>query len=164
MQFFLIYCREAHPIDGNNPGRKAVEDPITNAERRGVAAKFVADMDLALPALLDGVEDAVGRAYASHPDRLYLIGKDGLIAYAGDRGPFGFKPQELREAIEDELMLNKSQALPPPTSLRDVLDVNRDDELSVDELANATEVLQTLDKNGDGKLSGGELPSAKTGQ
>lgn len=157
----LIYCREAHPIDGNSPGPAAVEDPITDAERRGVAAKFVADMNLALPALLDGVDDAVGRAYASHPDRLYLIGKDGLIAYAGERGPFGFKPRELREAIEDELMLNKSKALPAPTSVREVLDTDRDGVLSTEEMANATEVLRKLDKNGDGKLTGSELPSAK---
>ncbi|MGK0204903.1 MAG: hypothetical protein ACI9S9_003989 [Planctomycetota bacterium] len=119
-------------------------------------------MNLAIPALLDGVDDAVGRAYMSHPDRLYLIGKDGLIAYAGDRGPVGFKPRELREAIEDELMLNTSKALPAATSLRDVLDANRDGVLSIEELANATEVLRTLDKKGDGKLTGDELPLAKT--
>ena len=103
MQFFLVYCREAHPIDGNNPGRKAVEDPITDAERRSVAKQFVADMNLEIPALLDGIDDAVSKAYASHPDRLYLVGQDGLVAYAGDRGPFGFAPRELVEAIEDEL-------------------------------------------------------------
>jgi len=158
VQFLLVYCREAHPIDGQSPGRTVVEDPVTDVERREVAMKFVADMNLAIPALLDGVDDAVGRAYASHPDRLYLIGKDGRIAYAGDRGPFGFKPQELREAIEDELRLIKTKDLPPPTSLLEVLDSNRDGELSKEELANATEVLRKLDKNGDGKVSGEELP------
>ncbi|MFT4515030.1 MAG: Ca2+-binding EF-hand superfamily protein, partial [Planctomycetota bacterium] len=66
------------------------------------------------------------------------------------------------EAIEDELMLNTSKALPAATSLRDVLDANRDGVLSIEELANATEVLRTLDKNGDGKLTGDELPLAKT--
>lgn len=118
VQFFLVYCREAHPIDGNSPGRKAVEDPISDAERRSVAKQFVADMDLLLPALLDGVDDAVGKAYQSHPDRLYLIGRDGRIAYAGDRGPFGFKPRELAEAIEDELFrieAKKSDAKKPAT-------------------------------------------------
>ena len=121
-------------------------------------------MNLKLPALLDGVDDAVGRAYASHPDRLYLIGKDGLVAYAGDRGPFGFKPRELREAIEDELLLIKSKALPPAKSLRDVLDANRDGVLSTEEIANAAAVLRKLDKNGDGKLTGSELPGAKQGK
>ena len=99
----MVYCREAHPIDGNSPGRKAVEDPVSDAERRSVAAQVVAEMKLKIPALLDGIDDAVSLAYASHPDRLYLIGEDGRVAYAGDRGPFGFEPQELAEAIEDEL-------------------------------------------------------------
>ena len=104
VQFFLIYCREAHPIDGRNPGAKTlVEDPISDEERLKVARKFVADMGLEIPALLDGVDDAVSRAYASHPDRLYLIGKDGKVAYAGARGPKGFSPKELRAAIATEL-------------------------------------------------------------
>ncbi len=96
-----MYCREAHPIDGASPSTKTlVEDPVTNAERRDVAKKFVAEIGFAMPALLDQVDDAVSKAYASHPDRLYLIGKDGKIAYAGARGPFGFKPDELEKAIE----------------------------------------------------------------
>ena len=104
VQFFLIYCREAHPIDGKNPGAKTVvEDPVSDEERRDVARKFVADMGLEIPALLDGVDDAASRAYASHPDRLYLIGKDGKVAYAGARGPKGFSPKELRAAIQAEL-------------------------------------------------------------
>ena len=108
VQFFLIYCREAHPIDGRNPGAKTVvEDPISDEERLKVARKFVADMGLEIPALLDGVDDAASRAYASHPDRLYLIGKDGKVAYAGARGPKGFSPKELRAAIATELAAEK---------------------------------------------------------
>ena len=37
------------------------------------------------------------------PDRLYLVGKDGKITYAGGRGPRGFKPDELEDAIREEL-------------------------------------------------------------
>lgn len=96
-----MYCREAHPVDGTSPSTKTlVEDPVTNAERRDVAKKFVAEIGFAMPALLDGVDDAVSKAYASFPDRLYLVGKDGKVAYAGARGPFGFKPAELEKAIE----------------------------------------------------------------
>lgn len=100
----MIYCREAHPIDGERPGdRLMVEDPVTTAERLAVAKKFVADLNIEIPTLLDEVDDAVGHAYASHPDRMFLVGKDGKIAFAGDRGPRGFKPAELREAILREL-------------------------------------------------------------
>lgn len=144
-----------------------VEDPLTDKERREVAQKFVADMGLAMPALLDGVDDAVGKAYASHPDRLYLIGKDGLVAYAGDKGPMGFEPSLLREAIEDELVnirqdaevVHKPVQKKAPASLREVLDADGDGDLSSVEIANATEVLRKLDKNGDGKVSKSELPT-----
>ena len=56
-----------------------------------------------MPALIDGMDDAVNKAYQALPDRLYLVGKNGEIAYAGDRGPFGFKPDELETAIRAEL-------------------------------------------------------------
>lgn len=56
-------------------------------------------LEINLPTLIDGLDDAVGRAYAAWPDRLYLIGKDGRIAYKSDPGPRGFKPEELAEAI-----------------------------------------------------------------
>ena len=34
---------------------------------------------------------------------MYLIGMDGNVAYHGGPGPFGFKPDELEEAIIKEL-------------------------------------------------------------
>jgi hypothetical protein len=145
-----------------------VEDPLTDEERRSVAEKFVGDLNLPMPALLDGVDDAVSRAYASHPDRLYLIGKDGRVAYAGERGPIGFKPALMREAIEDELVrieVTSSQAVrktESKKSLRQLLDADSDGELSSEEIRRAAEVLGALDRNGDGKLSEHELPPVKS--
>ena len=42
-------------------------------------------------------------AYGGWPDRLYLIGRDGRIAFQGEEGPFGFKPAKLAAAIDAEL-------------------------------------------------------------
>ena len=52
---------------------------------------------------IDGLDNAVASAYGGWPDRLYLVGRDGRIAYQGDEGPFGFKPEELERAIEAHL-------------------------------------------------------------
>ena len=41
--------------------------------------------------------------YAALPDRLYLIGADGRVGYRSGPGPWGFKPDELEEAIEKYL-------------------------------------------------------------
>jgi hypothetical protein len=55
-----------------------------------------------MPMAVDGVDNAVASAYGGWPDRLYLVGRDGRIAFQGGEGPFGFKPEELERAIERE--------------------------------------------------------------
>ena len=49
------------------------------------------------------MENTAARAYKGHPDRLYLVGRDGKISFRGGPGPFEFKPVELEKAIEKEL-------------------------------------------------------------
>ncbi len=112
--------REAHALDSSSPTDFAlVEDAVTLIERAETAGQCVADLDLPMPALLDKMDNAVEKAYKGHPDRLYLIGKDGKIAYAGGKGPFGFKPEELVRAIDKELSVNKSAAKPAKGSSGD---------------------------------------------
>ena len=55
---------------------------------------------LAPPALVDEMDDAVAADYAAMPERLYLIGTDGKVAYQGGMGPMFFRPAEWGEAIE----------------------------------------------------------------
>lgn len=49
---------------------------------------------------VDEMNDGVMTAYAAWPVRLYLVGQDGRVRYAGGLGPWGFKPAELKDAIE----------------------------------------------------------------
>jgi len=60
-------------------------------------------MALEMPALVDEMDDAVAIAYAAIPERLYLIGRDGEVAYKGGMGPMLFRPAEWEEAIESYL-------------------------------------------------------------
>ena len=106
--FFVVYIREAHPEDGwvlssNRDEGILVADPQTTAERGEVAVACSVRFELELPVLIDDVDDEVGRRYGGWPDRLYLIGTDGRIAYQGGEGPFGFKVEDLEAAIEQEL-------------------------------------------------------------
>jgi hypothetical protein len=103
-----VYIREAHPEDGwvlasNRDDGIAVVDPTSDAERRDVAAACGVRLSISMPVLLDTVDDEVALRYGGWPDRLYLIGRDGRIAFQGGEGPFGFKPDELGAAIEAEL-------------------------------------------------------------
>jgi hypothetical protein len=114
--FFVVYIREAHAIDGQFPMRGGaagpiVEEPLSLAERSEVAKVCMTRLALEpIPALVDDVDDKVNTAYAAWPDRLYLVGRDGRITYAGGPGPRGFKPDELEAAIRKELGLKETNA------------------------------------------------------
>lgn len=68
-----------------------------------VARDCAVKLDMRMLSVIDGVDNAAASAYGGWPDRLYLIGSDGRIAYQGGQGPFGFKPEELERAIEQML-------------------------------------------------------------
>jgi hypothetical protein len=109
-KFFLVYVREAHPKDGwwmlsNQRVKIDLPQPTTNEERWEVAQTCQQHLDLDLPFLVDTVDDRVGATYSGMPNRLYLIDREGKIAFKNGRGPFGFKPRELEQALV--LLLNE---------------------------------------------------------
>jgi hypothetical protein len=73
------------------------------AERAEVGEACMIKLALEPPALVDEMDDAVAKAYAAMPERLYLIGKDGNIAYKGGMGPMFFRPLEWERAIRNYL-------------------------------------------------------------
>lgn len=87
-----------------------IEDPISDRERNQVASTCVAGLDLPMRAVVDRVDDKVNKLYGGWPDRLYLVGKDGKVAWRGGPGPRGFKPAEWEEAIAAELARIKAPA------------------------------------------------------
>jgi hypothetical protein len=100
----LVYVREAHPEEGwiipeNRRSGIAVHEPTTVDERLAVASTCAAALHVEMPAVVDELDNAVAAAYGGWPDRLYLVGADGRIAFQGGEGPFGFKPAELERAL-----------------------------------------------------------------
>ena len=136
-----------------------------------VAQKFLKDVKLELPAVVDGIDDKVSNAYATLPDRMYLIGQDGKIAYAGARGPRGFLPDELAAAIEKEVETMESKPAtkaPSPAmqkaaaaELMKTIDADGDGILSAAEIKGAAEALNALDKDKDGQVGISELSDQK---
>ena len=53
-----------------------------------------------MPALVDRMDDRVAIDYAAMPERLYVIDRDGSIAYKRGMGPMYFRPLEWESAIE----------------------------------------------------------------
>ena len=64
-------------------------------------------LGIKFPAVIDGIDNRTEVAYTGWPDRLYLIDRDGKVAYKSRPGPFGFKPDQLEAAIKK---LNQVQA------------------------------------------------------
>ena len=103
-----MYIREAHPEDGwvvsvNRDEDILIDDPTTNEERQQVASACALRLKICIPVVIDDIDDRIARAYGAVPDRLYLIGKGGRVAFQGGPGPMGFRPPELERAIEREL-------------------------------------------------------------
>lgn len=99
-KFFLVYVREAHPSDGwwmmsNQRVGIDLSQPKSDSDRRSIAETCQKHLDIDIPLLVDGVDDAVGAVYSGMPNRLYLIDQNGRIAFKNGRGPFGFHPRQL---------------------------------------------------------------------
>jgi type I thyroxine 5'-deiodinase len=111
--FYVVYIQEAHPIDGwqlesNVKDSVLVANTRSDAKRTEVANVCVVKLGIKMPAIVDTVDDRVERAYTGWPDRLYVIDKDGRVAYKSGAGPFGFKPEEVEATL-------KQLAKKPPT-------------------------------------------------
>lgn len=58
-------------------------DPKDLDERRAVAGDCINALEYAIPTLVDKMDGQVYKTYAAWPTRLYLIGSDGRVVYAG---------------------------------------------------------------------------------
>ena len=65
-----------------------------------------------MPLLVDEMDDRTGHAYSGMPARLYVIDRDGKVAYKSGRGPFGFKPDEMEQALVMLLLDEQGKAAP----------------------------------------------------
>jgi hypothetical protein len=104
----VVYIGEAHPSDSwqlpsNIRDQVVYASPRDAEERSALASTCVTRLGIKLPAVVDRFDDATEKAYAGWPDRLYLIDRDGRIAYKSNPGPFGFKPAALESAIRTEV-------------------------------------------------------------
>lgn len=93
-------------MTSNDRAGIALAQPTTFDERTAVAAQCCTALKMSVPLVVDELDDRVGHAYSGMPDRLYIIDRDGRVAYKGGRGPFEFKPGEMEQAL---MMLLLSQ-------------------------------------------------------
>jgi hypothetical protein len=102
--FLGVYVREAHPTDGwrmesNDRASIAYAQPKDQSARNAVANRCSITLKMPFPLLVDTMEDQAGHAYSAMPARLYVIDASGKVTYKSARGPFGFRPQEMEQAL-----------------------------------------------------------------
>lgn len=108
VKFLMVYIREAHADDEAMSFNNRILGIRINAarnfeEKEGYAHMCVLKLDINYTGVVDNFDAEVEKVYGAHPDRLYLVSKDGRIVMKSDPGPWGFKPQQLEQAIQKEI-------------------------------------------------------------
>ncbi len=104
----MVYIKEIHPTDGwqvkeNEQDAVLFRQHQSMDERLETGQACMLKMALEMPAVVDEMDDAVARVYGAMPERLYLIGSDGRIAYKSGVGPMFFRPSEWEKAIASHM-------------------------------------------------------------
>lgn len=110
--FYVVYILEAHPIDAwqdedNQKDKIAVASAKSEADRCATAETCMTKLSLEIPPLVDDLQNSTEIAYTGWPDRLYVIDREGKIAYKSRPGPYGFKPADVEATLKTIAPLNR---------------------------------------------------------
>ena len=111
--FYLVYIREAHSTDkwqSTENEREGVSLPParTMAEKQGHASLCTRRLHLQFPALVDGIDGNVEKAYAAWPSHVFVIGRDGRILYTSGLDLQDFHPKTMETVLQSALGAGKS--------------------------------------------------------
>ena len=101
---YFVYIAEAHAVDqwqtdSNEEAGIRVLQHTALEDRVAEALAGARRLGLSMPVLVDGMENAVSEAFAAWPERIYVIGADGRIAFKGGPGPWEFDPEAAGRAL-----------------------------------------------------------------
>jgi tetratricopeptide (TPR) repeat protein len=114
--FLLVYIREAHTAETWESGRNVREGvgvkPAANMiEKREHASYCLRQLHLAFPALVDGMDGAVEKAYAAWPSLAVVIGKDGRVIYSTRLTELDYRAENMQAALASALARTLTHAL-----------------------------------------------------
>ena len=91
-------------MESNDKAGVCFPQPETDEDRGKIAKTCQSMLKMTVPLVVDHMDDRVGNLYSGMPDRLYVIGRDGRVVFKGGRGPFGFIPAQMEQALIMELV------------------------------------------------------------
>jgi tetratricopeptide (TPR) repeat protein len=105
IHFLLVYIREAHTEQNWESGRNAregvkMEEATTIAEKQQHAAMCSRKLHLRFPAIVDGLDGAVERAYAAWPSRAVLVDAEGQLRYSTGLTELDFHADEMESYLK----------------------------------------------------------------
>lgn len=77
-QFFIVYCREAHPGE-NYPHHQSLEQKLAQATKLRELEQI-----REIPILVDDFQGTTHYAYGLLPNMVYLINREGTVVYKSD--------------------------------------------------------------------------------
>ena len=103
--FFVVYIAEAHAVnewqmESNETEGICIRQHTTFEERMAAARLCAERLRLTIPTLVDMMDNAACEWFAAWPERIYIVGADGRIAYKGGPGPYEFNPAEAEAALK----------------------------------------------------------------
>jgi iodothyronine deiodinase-like protein len=115
VEFYLVYIQEAHASDAwqlavNEKEKVIFKDPQRYDERTEIAGTCSVNLGIEFPALVDSIQNSTERAYTAWPDRLYVIDREGKVAFKSSAGPFGFKAQQVSDVLSQIVPAKKVAA------------------------------------------------------
>jgi hypothetical protein len=104
-QFYFVYVEEAHATDGWPADDNTKDKVLYTAHQRledriKVGGVCQETMKIAFPMLVDEMDNRVEMTYRAWPVRVYIIDKEGKVAWKSLPGPFGFKADLVKPEME----------------------------------------------------------------
>ena len=79
VEFFVVYSKEPHA--GERRYFRKYTQHTSYEHKVGYAKELVETFGMKVPVLVDGIDEAVVEAYGRMPNMVFIIDKDGKIAY-----------------------------------------------------------------------------------
>ena len=73
-----MYVEDPHP---GEPGFREFSQPADHTERRAYAKRLADERGMRAKVVVDEMDDAVWKLYGSLPNMVYVIDRDGTVAY-----------------------------------------------------------------------------------
>jgi thiol-disulfide isomerase/thioredoxin len=104
VEFVLVYIREAHGAKSwhstiNERERIEQPDPVTFEQKCEHAISCLRNLKIPFVVTVDGLDNATDRAYAGWPSRVYLLNKQGRVAFNSPLDELTFDATALDAAL-----------------------------------------------------------------